>query len=123
MIKAVIIDPRFGDGAFQLSGKWLTENDEAEFLHVQMFWLLLLNNSSTLRRLEISDSIQLTVAPIRDAATLAGVLSEFPMLKHSTLPDLGREALMAALPRLELLRVQDPIVRPRKRIWRSRAFI
>ncbi|KAG0027352.1 hypothetical protein BGZ81_005688 [Podila clonocystis] len=29
MIKAVVIDPRFGDGAFQLSGKWLTDNDEA----------------------------------------------------------------------------------------------
>ncbi|KAF9335777.1 hypothetical protein BG006_010667 [Podila minutissima] len=121
MIKAVIIDPRFGDGAFQLSGKWLTDNDEAEFLHVQMFWLPLLKNSSTLQRLEISDSVQLTVAPFRDTATLAGVLSELLVLRHLTLPwpNLERGSLIAALPRLERLKMQDLIVKPRKRIWRS----
>ncbi|KAF9305147.1 hypothetical protein BGZ74_011241 [Mortierella antarctica] len=121
MVKAVIVDPRFGDGAFQLSGKWLTDNDEAEFLHVQMFWLLLLKNSSTFQRVEISDSVQLTVAPFKNTAILADVLSELPVLRHLTLPwpNLERESLMATLPRLEHLKVQDPIVKPRKRIWRS----
>ncbi|KAF8951922.1 hypothetical protein BGZ52_009102 [Haplosporangium bisporale] len=86
MTKAVITDPRFGDEVFQLSGRWLTDSDEAEFLHVQMLWLLLLQSRSTLQRLEISDSAQLAVAPFKNTATLAGVLAELPVLRHLTLP-------------------------------------
>lgn len=125
MTKAVIMDPRFGDGVFQLSGKWLMDSDEAEFLHVQMLWLLLLQSRSTLQRLEISDSAQLTVAPFNDTATLAEFLAELPVLRHLTLPwpHLEREALLAALPSLEHLKVQDLIVKPNRRILLSRAHI
>ncbi|KAG0079841.1 hypothetical protein BGZ92_000870 [Podila epicladia] len=38
-VKEVIIDPRFGDGASQLSEKWLADNDEAE-LPVEAFDLV-----------------------------------------------------------------------------------
>ncbi|KAF9370330.1 hypothetical protein CPB97_002816 [Podila verticillata] len=107
MLEKLIIDPRFENG-MELSGTWLSDQDELEFRHVQQFWILLEQNRDTLQRLSINDVAAKVLTPFRDNTVLLEFLRLCSGLRFLRIPrqqGLDLDELLGCFPHLNCLQL------------------
>ncbi|KFH70668.1 hypothetical protein MVEG_03518 [Podila verticillata NRRL 6337] len=108
MLEKLIIDPRFENGVMELSGTWLSDQDELEFRHVQQFWILVERNRATLQSLSINDDAAKVLTPFRDNAVLLEFLRLCSGLRFLRIPrqrGLDLDELLRCFPHLNCLQL------------------